>query len=92
MFFPHLRNFTLIYGPFSCLINVLFGPIFKENVVIVFKGLLNLKAHAVQSELNKVGYTNFAKFRLQSMSFKIEQAFEKTNKIFHQNRAKKDIY
>ena len=78
--FPHVRNFTLIYGPFSCLIDVLFGPILMEKYVRFFKYSLNFRAHALQFELNKVGYTNFAKFRLQSMSSKIEQAFEKTNK------------
>ena len=30
--------------------------------------------------LNKVGYTNFVKFLLQKISFKVEQAFEKINK------------
>ena len=78
--FPHVRNFTLIYGPFSCLINVLFGPILMENYVRFFKCSLNLRAHALQFKLNKVKYTNFAKFQLQSMSSKIERAFEKTNK------------
>mgnify|MGYP006906348230 CR=1 FL=1 len=78
--FPHVRNFTLIYGPFSCLIYVLFGPILMENYVRFFKCSLNFRAHALQFELNKVEYTNFAKFQLQSMSSKIEGAFEKTNK------------
>jgi len=78
--FPHMRNFTLIYGPFSCLIDVLFGPILMENYVRFFKCSLNFKAHALQFEPNKVEYTNFAKFQLQSMSSKIEGAFEKTNK------------
>ena len=78
--FPHVRNFTLIYGPFSCLIYGLFGPILMENYVRFFKCSLNFKAYALQFELNKVEYTNFAKFQLQSMSSKIEGAFEKTNK------------
>ena len=34
VFYPHERNFTLIYGPFSCLIIVLFGPIFMEDFVL----------------------------------------------------------
>ena len=81
--FPHLRNFTLIYGPFSCLIDVLFGPILMENYLSFFKCSLNLRAHALQFELNKVEYTNFAKFQLQSMSFKIKGTFEKrTNNVF----------
>ena len=78
--FPHVRNFTLIYGSYSCLIDVLFCPIFMENFVRFFKCSLNFKAHALQFELNNVGYTNFAKFQLQSMSSKIEGALEKTNK------------
>ena len=31
---PHIRIFKLIYGPFSYLIIVLFGPIFMESFVI----------------------------------------------------------
>ena len=70
-------------GPYSCLIDGLFGPILMENSVCFFKCSLNLQAHALQFELNKVGYTNFAKVRLQSMSSKIERAFEKqTNHVF----------
>ena len=45
-----------------------------------FKSLLNFRAQASQSEHNKVSYTNFVKFRLQSMSLKIERAFEKMTK------------
>ena len=78
--FPHVRNFTLIYGPYSGLIDVLFGPILMENFVCFFKCLLNFRAHALRYVHNKVGYTNFAKIRLQSMSSKIEQAFEKRTK------------
>ena len=32
-FFPHVRNLTLINGPFSCQINVLFGPIFTNSAL-----------------------------------------------------------
>ena len=35
-------------------------------------GLLNLKAHALKSELSKVSISIFVKFELQSMSLKIE--------------------
>ena len=80
VFFHHVRNFTLIYGSYKYLIDVLFGPILMGNFVCFFKCLLNFRAHALQSELNKVGYTNFVKLRLQSMSFKIERAFEKRKK------------
>ena len=61
----------LIYGPYSCQINVL-GPI----LMVFF--LMLAHAHALQLERNKVGYTKFVKFQLQSMSSKIERAFEKT--------------
>ena len=64
----------------------------KTWFVCFFKCSLNLRAHALQSELSKVSIYNFVKFELQSMSSKIERAFEKTNIIFHQNRAKKGIY
>ena len=33
-FVPHLRNFTMVYGPFSCLINVFFGLIFLEKFIL----------------------------------------------------------
>ena len=75
--FPHVRKFTLIYGPYSCLIDVLFGPILMKNVIVFFKCLPNFRAHALQFELNKVEYTNFAKFQLQNLSSKIEGTFEK---------------
>ena len=44
--FPHVRNFTLIYGPFSCQINVLFGKKkIMENFVTFLKArsILELK-------------------------------------------------
>jgi hypothetical protein len=40
--------------------------------------LINLRAHALQLELYKIGHTNFVKFQLSSS--KIEQAFEKMTK------------
>ena len=55
--------------PYSVGIVLLPATISKGSVLTkLFKGLFN-----------KVGYTNFAKFRLQSMSSKIERAFEKIN-------------
>ena len=74
-----MRNFTLIYGPFSCLIHFLFGPILMDNYGRFFKCSLNFRANALQLELTNVRHTNFAKFHIQSMSSKIERAFEKTN-------------
>ena len=71
--FPHVRNFTLIDGPYSCLIASRLPP----YLFSFFKCLLNFQAHALQFQLNKVWYTNFAKFWLQSMSSKIEQELEK---------------
>ena len=61
----------------------------KTWFLCFFKCSLNFRAHDLQSELSKVNISNFVKFRLQSMTSKIERAFEKTNIIFHQNRAKK---
>ena len=42
-----------------------------------FKCSLKFWAHALHPELNKVWYTDFVKFRLQSMSSKVEQAYKK---------------
>ena len=78
--FPHKRNFALIYGPLSCLINV-FLALFLWFCLPFFKSLFNFRAHALQLELHKVVFTNFVKFLLQSMSSKIEQAFEKRTKF-----------
>ena len=39
-----------------------------EILFVFSKGSFNFKAHALQLEPNKVEYTNFAKFWLQSMS------------------------
>ena len=64
----------------------------KAWFVYFFKYMLNFEAHALQSELNKGSVSNFLKFQLQSMSSKIERAFEKIIKIFHQYKAKNDIY
>ena len=50
----------------------------KTFFVCFFKCSLNFIAQALQSELNKVSLSNFVKFRLQSMTSKIERAFEKT--------------
>ena len=44
-------------------VQVQFGKMkIKTWFVRFFKCLLNFRAHALQFELNKVGYTNFAKF------------------------------
>ena len=90
--FLYVRNLTLIYGPYSCLIAVLFASILMENFVCFFKCSLNFRAHALQSELSKTSISNFVKVELQSMDSIIERAFEKTSNIFYQNMAKKDIY
>ena len=60
----------------------------KTWLVYFVKYSLNFRAHALQTELNKVSTSNFVKFQLKSMRSKIEPVFEN----FHQNRAKKDIY
>ena len=60
--------------------------------VVFFKFSLNLRAHALQSELNKVWYTKFGKFQLQSMSSKIERAFEKQQKMFLSSFCQLQLY
>ena len=47
-----------IYGPFSCVVNVLFSLILMENFVLFFKCSLNFGAHALLLELNQILYTS----------------------------------
>ena len=51
--------------------------------------MLNFIAHALQSELNKVSIANYVKFRLQTLSSKIERAFENTTKFSIKIRPKR---
>ena len=58
----------------------------QKHILLFFNGSLNFRAHALQSESNKVSISNFVKLQLQSMSSKSERAFEKTNHIiFHKD-------
>ena len=63
----------------------------KNIFCCFFKCSLNFRAHALQSELNKVSISNFVKFRLQSMSSKIERAFKKTTKFSIKIRLKRTL-
>ena len=57
----------------------------KTWFICFFKCSLNFRAHVLPSELSKVSISNFLKFRLQSMSSKIERAFEKNEHNFPSN-------
>ena len=65
----------------------------KTNTLFVlfFKCLLNSRAHALQSQLNKVSISNFVRFKLQSMSSKIERALEKRTKLSIKIRLKRTL-
>ena len=58
-----------------------FWPYFMEKFTF-FKSLLNFRADALQSKLNKVGFTNFVNFVLQIMSSKIEQLLHICNHVY----------
>ena len=58
----------------------------KTNIFLSFFQML-----ALQSELNKVSISNFVKFKLQSMSSKTEQAFEKRTKFSIKIRLKRTL-
>ena len=45
-----------------------------------FKCSISFRAHALQSELNKVSMSNFVKFQLQRINSKIRRAFDKMTK------------
>ena len=53
-FLPHERNFILIYGPFSCLIILLFGPIFIQDFVLFSNAHSILKLMRCNSNLPKL--------------------------------------
>ena len=82
-FFSLCKEFYIyIYGPFSCLVNNFWVIFLLENLSF-FKCSLNFRVHALQSVLNQVGYANFVKIGLQSMSSKIELAYEKITIFFY---------
>ena len=49
----------------------------KMKIKTLFVRFCQILANSRQSELSKVSISNFVNFRLQSMSSKIERAFEK---------------
>ena len=46
-----------------------------------FRCSFNFRVHVLQLELNKVSISNFVKFQLESIGFKIARAIEKMTKI-----------
>ena len=61
----------------------------KTWFVRFFKCSFVLRVGAFIFELDKVSMSNFVKFEFQSMTLKIEEVFEKTNKILSQKMAKR---
>ena len=83
MFFPHVKNLSLIYGHYRRIIDVFFDPILIENLVCFFKCSLNFRAHALQSELNKDEYTNFLGSDCRAWGLKLSEHLKKrTNNFF----------
>ena len=80
MCFPSFKEFYIDLWSFQLPNYCSFRPNFYGKCSHFFKCSLNFKAYALQLELNKVGYTNFVKLRLQNMSSKIERTFEKITK------------
>ena len=62
----HVKNYTLIYGPFSCLIIVHFGPIIMENFVFFSNARSILELMRCNWNLTKLDVLTL--FRLQNMS------------------------
>ena len=80
VFIPPLGNFTLIYGPFSCLNNVLFGPIFMGNVVLFSNAHSILELMLCNRNLPKLDILTLLSSNCRAWAFKIEQEFEKWTK------------
>ena len=80
VFFPHVRNFTLIYGPFNCLILVLFGPIFMENCVLFSNARSILELMCCNWNLTKLDILTLLSSDCRARALKIGRAFEKKTK------------
>ena len=63
----------------------------KTWFVCFFKCLFVLRLGAVIFELDKVSMSNSVKFEFRSMTLKIEEEFEKKNKILSQKLAKRTM-
>ena len=82
--FPHIRNFTLICGPYSCLIYVLFGPIFNEKIVFVFSNARSiLELMLCNSNLTKLGILTLLSFDCRAWAFQSNKHLKKwMNRVF----------
>ena len=82
VFFPHERNFTLIYGSFSCLIIVLFGPIFMEYFVLFSNALSILKPMRCNLNLPKLDTLTLLSSNCRACALKLSKHLKKGQNMF----------
>ena len=77
MFFSHVWNFTLIYGPNSCLIDVLFDPILMETLVFFSNARLILELRLCNWNLTKWDILTLSSSNCRAWALKLRNLWKK---------------
>ena len=79
---PHVRNFTLIYGAFSCLIIVHFGLIFMENFVIFSNARSILELMRCNWNLKRLDILTLLSFDCKTWALRLSEHLKKLQNMF----------
>ena len=82
-FFPHKKDFTLIYGHFSCLIIVLFGPIFMEEFVLFSNACQILELMRCNLNLPKLDILTWLSSDYRARALKLSEHLKKGQNMFY---------
>ena len=83
MFFPHVRNFTLIYGPYRYLIHVLFGPIWWQIIFVFSNARSILKLMLCNRSITKLDILTLLSCDCRAWALKLIKHIKKqTNHVF----------
>ena len=82
LFFPQEPNFTLIYGPFSCLNIFLFGPIFMESFVLFSNAYSIADLIRCNLTLTKLGILNLLGSDCRAWALKFIEHLKKGQNMF----------
>ena len=75
-------EFTLIYGPFSCLIYVLFGPILMENYVCFSNSSSILELMLCNLNLTKLDILTLQSSNCRAWALKLSEHLKKKKNMF----------
>ena len=82
VFFARERNCTFIYGPFSCLIIVLFGSIFMEELVFFSYARSILELMCCSLNLTKLDILNLVSSDCRAWDLKLSEYLKKGQNMF----------